>query len=78
LAQLEYLLKIGAENHIVEVTTYRTEHGYKDNRHPRKVSWGKTLEEILARRDFTINAIALKIGAKNVFELIDPYAGKKI
>jgi tRNA nucleotidyltransferase/poly(A) polymerase len=70
-------VKIGNEDHIAEVTTFRTEHGYKDKRHPEKVAWGKTLEEDLSRRDFTINAIALKIGEKEVFELIDPYAGEK-
>lgn len=46
---------------IVEVTTYRTEGSYSDSRHPDRVIWGKTLEEDLARRDFTINAIALKV-----------------
>lgn len=43
---------------IYEVTTYRSEHGYADHRHPDAVTWGKTLEEDLSRRDFTINAIA--------------------
>ncbi len=47
------------KNEIVEVTTYRTEGGYSDSRHPDKVAWGKTLEEDLSRRDFTINAIAI-------------------
>jgi len=62
---------------VVEVTTFRTEQGYSDNRHPEKVTWGKTLEEDLSRRDFTINAIALKIGEKDIFELIDPYNGER-
>jgi tRNA nucleotidyltransferase (CCA-adding enzyme) len=70
-------VKIGDIDHVAEITTYRTETAYKDNRHPETVSWGKTLEEDLSRRDFTINAIALKIGDKNVFELVDPYAGEK-
>jgi tRNA nucleotidyltransferase/poly(A) polymerase len=70
-------VKIGKKDHIVEITTYRTEHGYKDKRHPEKVSWGKTIEEDLARRDFTINAIAFKINDKNYYELIDPYDGQK-
>jgi tRNA nucleotidyltransferase (CCA-adding enzyme) len=35
------------------------------------------LTEDLSRRDFTINAIALRIGEKNVFELVDPYDGEK-
>ena len=50
---------------IVEVTTFRTEHGYTDRRRPDKVVWGKTIEEDLSRRDFTINAIALKLKATN-------------
>jgi tRNA nucleotidyltransferase (CCA-adding enzyme) len=69
--------KIGGGDHIIEVTTFRTEQNYTDNRHPEKVTWGKTLEEDLSRRDFTINAIALKIGQKDIFELIDPYGGEK-
>ncbi|WKZ26122.1 MAG: HD domain-containing protein [bacterium] len=42
-----------------EITTYRTEYGYSDNRRPDKVVWGKTLKEDLERRDFTINSLAL-------------------
>ena len=57
---------------IYEITTYRSEEGYKDHRHPDKVTWGKTIEEDLARRDFTINAIACD-GKK----LVDPYEGQK-
>src|SRR3989344_3545965 len=44
-----------------EITTFRTEAGYSDSRHPDKVVWGETLEEDLRRRDFTINAMALKV-----------------
>lgn len=57
---------------IYEVTTYRSEQGYADHRHPDTISWGKTLKEDLARRDFTINAIASD-GEK----IIDPYDGQK-
>lgn len=57
---------------IYEITTYRSEQGYSDRRHPDKITWGKTIEEDLARRDFTINAIACD-GKK----LIDPYDGQK-
>jgi tRNA nucleotidyltransferase (CCA-adding enzyme) len=46
---------------IVEVTTYRTETGYSDNRRPDEVSFAATLEEDLARRDFTMNAMAAEI-----------------
>lgn len=56
---------------IYEVTTYRTEQEYKDKRHPDKVEWGNSLEEDLARRDFTMNAIAFD--GKNI---IDPYYGQ--
>jgi tRNA nucleotidyltransferase/poly(A) polymerase len=57
---------------IFEVTTYRTEQEYTDSRHPGKVLWGKTIEEDLMRRNFTINAMALDIDGK----LIDLYGGK--
>jgi len=65
---------------IVEITTFRTEKGYSDNRRPDKVEWGKNIEEDLARRDFTINAIALKLKAQpqgSTHEIIDPYEGQK-
>lgn len=47
---------------VVEVTTFRSESGYSDRRHPENVEWGKTIEEDLQRRDFTINAMAMKLG----------------
>ncbi len=56
-----------------EITTFRTEQGYSDNRRPDKVSWGKSLEEDLSRRDFTINSLALD---KNL-KVIDLYNGQK-
>lgn len=42
-----------------EITTFRKEFGYSDKRRPDRIELGKTLEEDLARRDFTINAMAL-------------------
>lgn len=54
-----------------EITTYRTEEGYADKRHPDKVSWGSSLQEDLLRRDFTINSLALN----NKFEIIDLFNG---
>lgn len=57
---------------IYEVTTYRSEKGYSDHRHPDKIQWGKTIKEDLSRRDFTINAIA--IDDKTI---VDPYDGQK-
>jgi len=50
---------------IVEITTFRTDEKYTDKRHPDSVNFAKTIKEDLARRDFTINAIALEIGIKN-------------
>lgn len=44
---------------VVEVTTYRIDGEYTDKRHPDDVKFAKTLEEDLARRDFTVNAMAL-------------------
>lgn len=66
---------------IVEVTTFRTERGYTDRRHPTEVSWGKTIEEDLSRRDFTMNAIAIELTDKPLspdnIQFIDPYNGKE-
>ncbi|MBI4837383.1 MAG: HD domain-containing protein [Candidatus Portnoybacteria bacterium] len=51
---------------IVEATTYRTESKYTDKRHPDEVKFAETLEEDLKRRDFTINAMALKLETRNL------------
>src|SRR3989344_7158576 len=59
---------------IVEVTPYRLESGYSDKRRPDTVRWGTSLPEDLARRDFTMNAIALDDASG---ALIDPYEGQK-
>jgi tRNA nucleotidyltransferase (CCA-adding enzyme) len=48
-----------------EITTYRKEFGYSDVRHPDKISWGKTIEEDLSRREATISAMALTIDSKD-------------
>ncbi len=42
----------------IEVTTFRTESGYSDSRHPESVEFVTSLAEDLSRRDFTVNAIA--------------------
>ena len=65
-----------------EITTFRTEHGYSDARRPDKVEWGKSLKEDLMRRDFTINAMALRLvslaqGKPAMCELIDPFNGQE-
>lgn len=50
--------KATAHRFPVEVTTWRSESGYSDHRHPDKVQFSTTLETDLSRRDFTINAMA--------------------
>lgn len=62
---------------ILEITTMRKEGDYKDHRHPSVVGWTNNIEEDLARRDFTINAMALKIEEDQNNQLIDPFDGKK-
>lgn len=57
----------------VEVTTYRTDGDYTDNRRPATVGYADTLEEDLSRRDFTINAMAYSISG----EIIDPFGGQR-
>lgn len=59
---------------IVEVTTYRKEEEYKDFRRPSGVKWGKSIEEDLKRRDFTMNAIAYDIVNDKI---VDIYNGQK-
>jgi len=61
---------------IIEITTYRVEEKYTDKRHPDVVKFTKKLEDDLARRDFTVNAMALKIGTSDV-HIIDPFGGQK-
>lgn len=58
----------------IEVTTFRTESGYSDGRHPDSINYAATIEEDLARRDFTINAIAADL--KNG-HIVDPFCGRK-
>jgi tRNA nucleotidyltransferase (CCA-adding enzyme) len=57
----------------VEVTTYRGEGAYSDGRRPDEVSFVRTLEEDLKRRDFTMNAIAYDPLADR---LVDPFGGQ--
>ena len=60
------------DGQVYEITTFRTEGGYEDARHPGWVAFVKTVEEDLARRDFTVNAMAYnpKQG------LADPFGGQ--
>lgn len=58
----------------VQITTYRSESGYADNRHPEHVSYETKIEKDLERRDFTMNAIAWD-PIKDIY--LDPYSGIK-
>lgn len=64
---------------IVEVTTFRKEMGYTDKRRPDQVMFAKTIEEDLARRDFTINAMAFEVSShkRRASGLVDPFGGRK-
>ncbi|MDO8609448.1 MAG: hypothetical protein Q7R95_02785, partial [bacterium] len=64
--------EVSNEKILLEITTFRKEDNYVDNRHPNKIEWAKTIEEDLSRRDFTINAIAYD--GKNI---IDPFKGQE-
>lgn len=57
----------------IEVTTFRTEEKYSDKRHPDKINFAKTLKDDLARRDFTVNALAVNQKGK----IIDLFDGQK-
>ena len=76
---------------VLEITTYRSETGYNDHRRPDEVCFENDLDQDLLRRDFTINAMAIKIsdqgekkyGAqeivleKKTFDLVDLFGGLK-
>ena len=54
-----------------EITTFRTDGSYSDGRHPDSVKFSRTIGEDLARRDLTINAMALD----STGHLVDPFDG---
>ncbi len=68
---ISVLFEEGGDSETVEVTTYRADGDYLDSRHPEEVQFLRTIEEDLARRDFTMNAIAFnpRVG------IVAPYDG---
>ena len=58
--------------HPLEITTYRTESTYSDHRHPDEVCFVDSIDKDLARRDFTVNAMAFHPRRG----LLDPYHGR--
>jgi putative nucleotidyltransferase with HDIG domain len=66
---------------IYQVTTFRSDHDYADFRRPHRIEFGDSIEVDLARRDFTINAMAWGApapgaGALPEARLVDPYGGR--
>ena len=64
-------IKYGGQ--LYETTTFRTEGSYTDGRHPDEVQFVPDVREDLARRDFTINAMAYN----EAEGLVDPFGGQK-
>lgn len=62
-------------SYAIEITPYRTETGYSDSRRPDAVTFAKTIQEDLSRRDFSINAMAYD-PVNDV--LIDDYHGREM
>ena len=65
------------EGELYEITTFRSDHDYADFRRPHRVEFGTSLEADLARRDFTVNAMAW--GAPDASSrpiLVDPFGGR--
>ncbi len=61
------------EEGVVEITTFRTEGSYEDHRHPQWVEFVSDIEADLARRDFTVNAMAFS----PTRGLMDPFGGRQ-
>lgn len=62
------------EDHVpYEITTFRTEEGYTDHRHPDRVAFVDDIRQDLSRRDFTVNAMAWSPAAG----LADPFGGQR-
>ena len=64
---------VRADHKSVEVTTYRVDGAYRDHRRPDSVTFTRSLEEDLWRRDFTVNAMAVNLRG----ELRDPFGGQE-
>ena len=61
------------DGEVVEITTFRTEGDYRDNRHPDRVEFVTDIEKDLSRRDFTVNAMAWS----PTRGLCDPFGGRE-
>jgi tRNA nucleotidyltransferase (CCA-adding enzyme) len=63
------------DGEIFEITTFRTDHDYADFRRPHRVEFGDSIELDLARRDFTVNAMAWGAAPGEAPALLDPFDG---
>ena len=66
-------VSLRGKNCLYQATTLRTDGEYIDGRRPENVTWGKSLKEDLERRDFTINAMAIDVARKLLY---DPHNGR--
>lgn len=62
---------VNLDGELLEITTFRTDGEYVDSRHPESVEFTSSIREDLARRDFTVNAMALDLRGR----LCDPFDG---
>ncbi len=60
----------------VEITTFRSDHDYADFRRPHRVEFSESIELDLARRDFTVNAMAWGAEPGEPPRLVDPHGGQ--
>lgn len=60
---------------VLEITTYRSEQGYSNHRHPDEVRFETELDKDLERRDFTVNALALD--PRQPEKIVDLFGGQK-
>jgi tRNA nucleotidyltransferase (CCA-adding enzyme) len=72
-----------SDDSVVEITTFRQDHEYADFRRPHRIEFGDTIELDLARRDFTVNAMAWGAGPDGLDSgelprpgLVDPHGGR--
>jgi tRNA nucleotidyltransferase/poly(A) polymerase len=66
-------VSLRGKNCLYQATTLRTDGEYLDGRRPEKVTWGMSLSDDLERRDFTINAMAIDVARKLLY---DPHNGR--
>jgi tRNA nucleotidyltransferase (CCA-adding enzyme) len=66
-----------ATGEAVEITTFRSDHDYADYRRPHRIEFGDRVEDDLARRDFTVNALAWGGPPGREPALVDPFGGRE-